>query len=161
MLYLTVANNVKNNYCSCQSLYDFIQLSLINTIKEPTRLLNKKCALTNNFVPIKKKRICLDYKRYLNLETSGHRESSNNCPFIASIGVLPPGIFKKNTYFKSMVIFIKKLSNKIKLPDKDWLKRYMINLLIFYSVKIDHLHLVRCNYYLCNISIFLIYLTQS
>ena len=122
MLYLIVANNVKNNYCSCQSLYDLIQLSLINTTKEPTRLLNKKCALTNNFVPVKKKGICLDYNRYLKLKTSGHRESSNNCPFIASIGVLPPGIFEKNISFKSMVIFIKKLSNKIKLPDKDWLK---------------------------------------
>ena len=54
MLGLKAVNNVTNNYCSCQSLHDFIQLSLINTTEGLTRLLNKKCDLTNNFIPIKK-----------------------------------------------------------------------------------------------------------
>ena len=39
MLCLKVKNNATNNYRSCQSLYDFIQLSLTNTTKEPKRLL--------------------------------------------------------------------------------------------------------------------------
>ena len=34
MLCSKFANNVTNNYRSCQSLYNFIQLSLINTTKE-------------------------------------------------------------------------------------------------------------------------------
>ena len=34
MLCSKVTNNAMNNYRSCQSLYDFIQLSLINTTKE-------------------------------------------------------------------------------------------------------------------------------
>ena len=35
MLCLKVANNATNNYQSCQSLYDFTQLSLCKTSKEP------------------------------------------------------------------------------------------------------------------------------
>ena len=48
MLYLKVSNNFTNNYRSCQSFYPFIQLSLLNTTKEPTQLLNKKSDLINN-----------------------------------------------------------------------------------------------------------------
>ena len=55
ILYWIVANNVTNNYCSYQSLYDFIRVSLISTAKEPTRFLNKICDLTNDCVPINKK----------------------------------------------------------------------------------------------------------
>ena len=47
MLCLKVANNATNNYQSCQSLYDFIQLSLCKTSKEPKRVLNNKIDLTN------------------------------------------------------------------------------------------------------------------
>ena len=79
MLYLTVANNATNNYRSCQSLYDVIQLSLINITKEPKRSLNNKRDLTNNCKRVKKKRNCLDCKRFLYLEITGHRVSSKNC----------------------------------------------------------------------------------
>ena len=47
MLCLKVANNATNNYQSCQSLYDFIQLSLCKTTKEPKRMLNNKINLSN------------------------------------------------------------------------------------------------------------------
>ena len=47
MLCLKVANNATNNYQSCQSLYDFIQLSLSKISKEPKRMLNKKVDLKN------------------------------------------------------------------------------------------------------------------
>ena len=86
ILCLKVANNATNNYHSCQSLYDCIQLSLINTTKEPKRSLNNKCDLTNNFIRVKKKRNCLECKRFLNLEITGHRASSKICPlFISNI----------------------------------------------------------------------------
>ena len=38
LLCLKVSNNATNNYQSCQSLYDFIQLSLYKTSKEPKRV---------------------------------------------------------------------------------------------------------------------------
>ena len=47
MLCLKVANNATNNYQSCQSLYDFIMLSLCKTSKEPKRVLNNKVDLKN------------------------------------------------------------------------------------------------------------------
>ena len=45
MLCLKLANNATNNYQSCQSLYDFIHLSLCKTSKEPKRVLNNKVDL--------------------------------------------------------------------------------------------------------------------
>ena len=42
MLCLKVVYNAINNYQSCQSLYEFVQLSLISTIKEPKRSLSNK-----------------------------------------------------------------------------------------------------------------------
>ena len=41
---LKVVNNA-TNYQSCQSLYDFIQLSICKTSKEPKRVLNEKVDL--------------------------------------------------------------------------------------------------------------------
>ena len=55
ILYLKVSNNATNNYRSCQSFYTFIQLSLLNTTKEPTQLLNKKSDLINNVTYVLKK----------------------------------------------------------------------------------------------------------
>ena len=83
MLCLKVVYNAINNYQSCQSLYDFVQLSLISTIKEPKRSLSNKCDLTNNFIHVKKKRIYLDCKRFVNLELSGHRASSKKYPLLS------------------------------------------------------------------------------
>ena len=42
MLCLNVANNERNNYRTCQSLYDFLKLSLSTLNKEPVRGLNKQ-----------------------------------------------------------------------------------------------------------------------
>ena len=131
------ANNVRNKYCLCNLLYDFIQLLLINTTKEPTRLL------TNNFVPIKKKRICLNCKRYLNLQTSGHRVSNKNFPVHRKNWRFTTWDFLKNDLFQiygniDELFTLQNLSTKIKLTDKDWLKRYMNDLSIFYSVENDH-----------------------
>ena len=106
MFCLKVTNNVAINYCSCQSLYDFIQLSLINTTKEPTRLLKKKHDLKNNFVPIKKERIFWIAKYiqiYKDLVTA-HQVKTAQC-FI-TICVLLHEIFGKHTYFKSIVILM-------------------------------------------------------
>ena len=53
MLCLKVANNATNNYQSRQSLYDFIQLSLCKTTKEPKRMLNNKINLSNKALHFK------------------------------------------------------------------------------------------------------------
>ena len=79
MLCLKVTNNATNSCRSYQSLYAFIQLSLINTTIEPKRLLKNKYDLTNNLIHVKKKRICLDCKRFLDLEILGHRASNKKC----------------------------------------------------------------------------------
>ena len=42
MLCLKVANNKTNNYRTCQSIFDYIKLSLSPINKEPVRKLNKK-----------------------------------------------------------------------------------------------------------------------
>ena len=51
MLCFKVANNAQ----SCQSLYDFIQLSLYKSSKEPKRVLNNKIDLTKKALHFKKK----------------------------------------------------------------------------------------------------------
>ena len=56
MLCLKVANNATNDYQSCQLLYDFIQLSLCKTSKEPKRVLNNKIDLTNKALHFKKRK---------------------------------------------------------------------------------------------------------
>ena len=56
MLCLKVANNATNDYQSCQLLYDFIQLSLCKTSKEPKRVLNNKIDLTNKALHLKKRK---------------------------------------------------------------------------------------------------------
>ena len=58
MLCLKVANNETNNYRTCQSLFDFIKLSISPTEKEPIRKLNKSCNVTNKSGISKKKVNC-------------------------------------------------------------------------------------------------------
>ena len=55
MLCLKVANNATHNYQSCQSLYNFIQLSLSKTSKEPKQALDNKVDLTNKALHLKNK----------------------------------------------------------------------------------------------------------
>ena len=57
MLSLKVANNATNNYQSCQSLYDFIQLSLCKTTKEPKRVLNNNINLSNKALHFKNQNV--------------------------------------------------------------------------------------------------------
>ena len=58
MLCLKVANNETNNYRTCQSLFDFIKLSISPTEKEPIRKLNKSSNVTNKSGISKKKVNC-------------------------------------------------------------------------------------------------------
>ena len=55
MLCLKVANNKTNNYRTCQSLFNFIKLSISPTEKEPIRKLNKSSNVTNKSWILKKK----------------------------------------------------------------------------------------------------------
>ena len=79
MLCLKVANNATNNYQSRQSLYDFLQLSLRKTTKEPKLALNIKMIYQTKRYILKTK-ISLDCTLYLNLEIIGHRSSNRKCP---------------------------------------------------------------------------------
>ena len=47
MLCLKVANNETTNYRTCQSLCDFLKLSISPINKEPVQKLNKKTDVTN------------------------------------------------------------------------------------------------------------------
>ena len=71
MLRLKGVNNESNTYCTCQSLFNFLKLSIQVSSKEPLRILNK----LNQY----HRKNCLDCKLYLNVEVSGHRASSTNC----------------------------------------------------------------------------------
>ena len=91
--------------------------------------------------------MCFDCKVYLNLEIIGHRSSSRKCP-----------IYYKNWRFASWECWKKylietysniddqnslRLTIKIRMTDKECIKRDINDLLIFYSVNKDQLHLVR------------------
>ena len=53
MLCLKVANNETNNYRTCQSLFDFIKLTLSPTEKEPIRKLSKSSNVINKSLILK------------------------------------------------------------------------------------------------------------
>ena len=55
MLYLKVANNETNNYRTCQSLFDFIKLTISPIDKKPIRKLNKASNVINKLSIFKKK----------------------------------------------------------------------------------------------------------
>lgn len=55
MFCLKVTNNVAINHCSYQSLYDFIQLSLINTTKRTNTIVKKKHALKSFLFLLKRR----------------------------------------------------------------------------------------------------------
>ena len=91
--------------------------------------------------------MCLDCKLYLNLEIVGHRTSSRKCP-----------VYYKNWIFRLWDCWKKyvietysniddqnslRLTRKIRMTDKECIKRDINDLLIFYSVNKDQLHLVR------------------
>ena len=55
MLCLKVANNETNNYRTCQSLFDFIKLSLFPIDKESVQKLNKTSTVMNKSLIFKVK----------------------------------------------------------------------------------------------------------
>ena len=128
MLCLKVANNVTNNYCSCQSLYDSIQLSLINITKEPKWSLNNKRDLTNNCKRVKKKRNCLDCKRFLYLEITGHRVSSKNCHLFINKMRFATIVeyYSSNMMILLIMIFLSR-SRQYSSTTRKWLNEYMKN----------------------------------
>ena len=71
----------------------FIQLSLINRSKGPTRLLNKKCDLTNNFISIKEKEYIWIANDTLIKKCLATAHQKNITQYIVTIGVLLYGIF--------------------------------------------------------------------
>ena len=80
MLCLKVANNETNDYRTCQSLFDFIKLSISPTEKEPIRILNKSSNVTNKSVIFKKKVNCNNCVKLLKIHEAGHRANSKDCP---------------------------------------------------------------------------------
>ena len=89
MLCLKVANNATNNYQSYQSSYDFIQLSLYKSSKEPKQVLNNKIDLINKALYLNKNKKNLYCKLYLNLKIVGHRSSSRKCPVYYKNWIFP------------------------------------------------------------------------
>ena len=55
MLCLKVANNERNNYRTCQSLFEFIKLTVSPTEKKPIRKSNKSSNVINKSSILKKK----------------------------------------------------------------------------------------------------------
>ena len=80
MLCLKVANNETNNYRTCQSLFDFIKLTISPTDKKPIRKLNKSSNVINESSILKKKVNCSNCVKLLNVRDAGHRENSKDCP---------------------------------------------------------------------------------
>ena len=52
MLCLKVANNETNNYRTCESLFDFIKLTISPIDKEPIRKLNENGNVINKSVTL-------------------------------------------------------------------------------------------------------------
>ena len=80
MLCLKVANNETNNYRTCQSLFDFIKLTLSPIDKETIRKLNKTSNIMNKSLIFKKKVNCNKCILLFNVLDAGHRENSKDCP---------------------------------------------------------------------------------
>ena len=80
MLCLKVANNETNNYRTCQSLFEFIKLTISPIDKEHIRKLNKSSNVINKSSILKKKVNCSNCVKLLNVRDTGHRAHSKDCP---------------------------------------------------------------------------------
>ena len=80
MLCLKVANNETNNYRTCQSLFDFIQLITSPIDKKPIRKLNKTSNVINKSLILKKKVNFSKGVKVLNVIDAGIRTNSKDCP---------------------------------------------------------------------------------
>ena len=80
MLCLNVANNETSNYRTCQSLFDFIKLTISPIDKKPIRKLNKISNVINKSSIFKKKVNCSNCVKLLNVRETGHRTNSKDYP---------------------------------------------------------------------------------
>ena len=80
MLCLKVANNETNNYRTCQSLFDFIKLTISPIEKEPIRKLSRSSNVINKSSILKKKVNCTNCVKILNIRDAGHKANSKDCP---------------------------------------------------------------------------------
>ena len=78
MLCLKVANNEPNNYRTCQSLFDFIKLTISPTEKEPIRKLSKSSNVINKSSILKKRLNCSNCVQKLNVRDAGHGANSKD-----------------------------------------------------------------------------------
>ena len=72
MLCLKFANNETNNYRTCQSLFDFIKLTISPIDKAPTLKLNKSSKVINKSSIFKKKTNCSNCVNLLNVRDADH-----------------------------------------------------------------------------------------
>ena len=80
MLCLKVANNETNNYRTCESLFDFIKLTISSIDKEHIRKLNKTSNVINKSLILKNKVKCSKCMKLLNFLDTRHRANSKDCP---------------------------------------------------------------------------------
>ena len=76
---MKVANNETNNYRTCQSLFDFIKLTVSPIDKELIRKLYKTSNVINKSLIFKNKVNCSKYMKLLNILDAGHRVNSKDC----------------------------------------------------------------------------------
>ena len=79
MLCLKVANIKTNDYRTCQSLFDFIKLTISSIDKERSRKLNKTCNVINKSVIYYKKKNCSKCLKLLNFPEARNRANSKDC----------------------------------------------------------------------------------
>ena len=78
MLCLKVTNNETNNYRTCQSLLEFIKLTISPIEKEPIRKQNKSSNIINKLSILQKKVNCSNCVKLLNFRNAGHRANSKD-----------------------------------------------------------------------------------
>ena len=80
MLCLKVANNKTNNYRTCQSLFDFIKLTISPIDKEPIRKLNRTSNVIDKSLIVKMKVNYSKCMKLLNVLDAGHRANRKGYP---------------------------------------------------------------------------------
>ena len=80
MLCLKVANNETNNYRICQSLFNFINLTISLIDKEYIRKLNKTSNIINKLSIFQKKVNCSNCVKLLSVRDTEHRANRKDCP---------------------------------------------------------------------------------
>jgi len=131
---LKVANNETNNYRTCQSLFDFIKLTIFPTEKKPIRKMSKSSNIINKSSILKKKVNCSNCVQKLNVRDIGHRANSKDCLLNNENWI--------NKHWNQRQL---QLSNefgsiyKINDLNKNKLKKFRNDLICFYSVNISEI----------------------